>query len=65
MHLKTFARIWPSTLRAVVADRAPLMLTKYNRPYVAVVPAYTGLEAEQALAEKRARESPCEEAVSV
>ncbi|TLW89243.1 hypothetical protein FFT09_22720 [Saccharomonospora piscinae] len=57
MHLKRFAQIWPRTLRAVVADRTPLMLTRYNRPYVAVVPADTWHEAEQALAEKRARES--------
>ncbi|MGW9310709.1 type II toxin-antitoxin system prevent-host-death family antitoxin [Saccharomonospora azurea] len=56
MHLKEFARVWPSTLRAVVSGRSPLMLTKYNRPYVAVVPAETWAEAEQALEEKRARE---------
>ena len=56
MHLRDFARVWPSTLRAVVSDRAPLMLTRYNRPYVAVVPAETWAEAKRALEEKRARE---------
>jgi len=32
------------------------MLTRYNRPYVAVVPAETWAEAKRALEEKRARE---------
>jgi PHD/YefM family antitoxin component YafN of YafNO toxin-antitoxin module len=56
MNLMDFTNNSSGKLRAVAENRQPLLLTRYRKPYVAVVPADTWLEAEQALAEKRARE---------
>lgn len=57
MNLMDFGNNFSAKLRAVVETGSPLLLTRYRRPYVAVVPADTWAEAEQALAEKRAREN--------
>jgi PHD/YefM family antitoxin component YafN of YafNO toxin-antitoxin module len=56
MNIMDFTNNSSGKLRDVVKSRKPLLLTRYRRPYVAVVPADTWREAEQALAEKRARE---------
>jgi len=64
MNIIDFGNNFSAKLRAVVETRRPLLLTRYRKPYVAVVPADAWLEAEQALAEKRAREQSGE-AVSV
>lgn len=56
MHIKEFARNCSARLREVVETGTPLVLTRYRRDFVALVPADEWAEAKQALDEKRARE---------
>jgi PHD/YefM family antitoxin component YafN of YafNO toxin-antitoxin module len=56
MNIVDFGNNFSAKLRDVVKTRQPLLLTRYRRPYVAVVPADTWRKAEQALREKEARD---------
>ena len=56
MHVKQFGQNFAGHLRRVVQTGTPLPVTKYSSDYVHVVPTELWREAEQALAEKRARE---------
>jgi len=56
MRVREFGRNFAEKLRRVFESRTPRTVTRYGREYVTVVPADTWREAEQALAEKRARE---------
>lgn len=56
MQIREFGQNFTGKLRRVAESREPLTITKYGRSYVSVVPADMWREAEQALAEKRARE---------
>lgn len=57
MQVREFGQNFAGKLRQVFESGEPLTITKYGHSYVSIVRADLWHEAEQALAEKRAREA--------
>lgn len=57
MQIREFGQNFAGKLRKVFESGEPLTITKYGHSYVSIVRADLWREAEQALAEKRAREA--------